>query len=168
MAMESYDDSAFRQVVNSADLVTPDGMPLVWVLQAWGEKKQKRVDGPNWMLHLCREAAAHDIPVAFYGSAPDTLQRLVVNLKSRFPSLSVVFAHAPPFRPLDIEEDKEMVCRLNLSGAKIIFVGLGCPKQERWMSEHKGKLMAVMIGVGAAFDFHAGILNRAPPWKQRM
>ena len=168
MAMESYDAAEFRQVVNSADLVTPDGMPLVWMLRRLGVPGQGRVAGPELLPRICEAAAQRGIPVGFYGGTADTLSGLTQRLIKRFPGLKVAYALSPPFRPLADEEDERVVQEINSSGARILFVGLGCPKQERWMAEHKGRVRAVMLGVGAAFDFHAGKVPQAPAWMQRM
>ncbi|WP_457637190.1 WecB/TagA/CpsF family glycosyltransferase [Oceanithermus sp.] len=168
MVMESYDSIDFRKVVNSADLVTPDGMPLVWMMRRLGVPNQSRVAGPELLPRVCEAAAQQGIPVGFYGGTADTLSGLTQHLLKRFPSLKIAYAHSPPFRPLSDEEDERVVREINSSGARILFVGLGCPKQERWMAEHRGRVRAVMIGVGAAFDFHAGKVRKAPAWMQRM
>lgn len=167
MVMEAHDDPHFRALVNAADLVTPDGMPLVWILKRKGFPRQERVYGPELTLRVAEEAARRGVPVGFYGGHPEALEALVRNLKARFPGLQVAYAYSPPFRPLTPEEDREVVEAINASGARILFVGLGCPKQERWMAEHKGKIRAVMLGVGAAFDLHAGRVRQAPRWMQR-
>jgi len=167
MVMEAHDDPGFKALVNAADLVTPDGMPLVWMLRRLGYPQQERVYGPELMLRVCERAARQGVPVGFYGGHPEALEALVNNLKSRFPGLRVVYAYSPPFRSLTPEEDEKVTGEINASGARILFVGLGCPKQERWMAEHKNKVQAVMLGVGAAFDFHAGRVRQAPAWMQR-
>lgn len=167
MTMEAYDAPDFCRIVNAADLVTPDGMPLVWMLRRLGVPDQERVYGPELTLRVCEAAAREGIPVGFYGGRPEALEGLVRNLKARFPGLKVAYAYSPPFRPLTPEEDARIVEEINASGARILFVGLGCPKQERWMAEHKGRVQAVMLGVGAAFDFHAGRVRQAPVWMQR-
>ena len=167
MTMEAYDAQDFRRIVNAADLVTPDGMPLVWMLRRLGVSGQQRVYGPELTVRVCEAAAREGIPVGFYGGTPEALDGLVQKLKARFPDLKVAYAYSPPFRSLGAEEDEQIVREINASGARILFVGLGCPKQERWMAEHKGRVKAVMLGVGAAFDFHAGRLPQAPAWMQR-
>lgn len=168
MVMEAHDDPGFRALVNAADLVTPDGMPLVWALRWLGFPRQERVCGPELTLQVCARAAREGVPVGFYGGHPEALEALVRNLKARFPGLKVVYAYSPPFRPLTEAEDEEVVEAIRASGARILFVGLGCPKQERWMAAHKGRVDAVMLGVGAAFDLHAGRVPQAPAWMQRM
>lgn len=154
-------------MINQADLVTPDGMPLVWMVRWWGHPIKDRVYGPTLMLGVLEAAARKGIPVGFYGGAPKVLDSLVKNLQSRFQDLDVVFSCSPPFRSPTLEEDLASVQDINDSGARILFVGLGCPKQERWMAAHRNKVQAVMIGVGAAFDFHAGKVRQAPQWLQK-
>jgi len=170
MVMEAWDDPGFRAIVNAADLVTPDGMPLVWVLRRKGHALKDRVYGPTLTRWVVAEAANRGIPVGFLGGAPEVLEALVRNLRVEFPELSVAFQHSPPFRPLTADEDRALVQEVNVSGARILFVGLGCPKQERWMAAHAAgtehPVQAVMLGVGAAFDFHAGMLRQAPAWMQ--
>jgi N-acetylglucosaminyldiphosphoundecaprenol N-acetyl-beta-D-mannosaminyltransferase len=117
---------------------------------------------------LCEAAALNNVPVGFYGGSPESLQDMVGNLKSFFPELNIAYTYSPPFRPLTAQEDERISRDIEASGAKILFVGLGCPKQERWMAEHKDRLNVVMLGVGAAFDFHAGRLKRAPRWLQKL
>jgi N-acetylglucosaminyldiphosphoundecaprenol N-acetyl-beta-D-mannosaminyltransferase len=167
MVMEAYDDAEFRQIVNAADLVTPDGMPLVWVMRLQGLRQQERVYGPALTQFVLEAANREGIPVGFYGSTPQTLEKLKRNVQERYPSLKIAYLYAPPFRPLTTEEDEEVVRAINDSGTRILFVGLGCPKQERWMAAHKGRVQAVMLGVGAAFDFLAGVKPQAPHWMQR-
>ena len=167
MVMESYDAPNFHKIVNAADLVTPDGVPLVWMLRRLGFPNQERVAGPDLALKICEAASRKGIPVGFYGGTPEVLQSLVTNLKRKYPALKITYAYSPPFRPLTPEEDAQVVEEITGSGTRILFVGLGCPKQERWMAAHKGRVQAVMIGVGAAFDFHAGRLPQAPAWMRR-
>ncbi|MCB0455248.1 MAG: WecB/TagA/CpsF family glycosyltransferase [Aequorivita sp.] len=167
MIMEGYDNPKYQIIVNNADLVTPDGMPLVWMLKALGVKDQQRVYGPDLTLHVCAAAEKQCIPVGFYGGMPASLSDLTINLQAKYPKLKIVYSHSPPFRPLTPEEDNAVVQAINASGARILFVGLGCPKQERWAAEHKGKVNAVMLAVGAAFDFHSGRVKQAPNWIQK-
>jgi N-acetylglucosaminyldiphosphoundecaprenol N-acetyl-beta-D-mannosaminyltransferase len=168
MVMEAFDNPGFREVVNSSYLVTPDGMPLVWGLRLLGIKGAERVYGPALTPAVCKEASKRGIPVGFYGGSEAVLKRMIENLRSRFPGLKVAYAFSPPFRRLTDEEDKRVVYEINSSGARILFVGLGCPKQEWWMAEHVDRVRAVMIGVGAAFDFIAGVKPQAPSWMQNM
>jgi N-acetylglucosaminyldiphosphoundecaprenol N-acetyl-beta-D-mannosaminyltransferase len=166
LLMEAYDSPDFRQVVNEADLVTPDGMPLVWMMRWKGATGQERVYGPTLMLYVLEAAAKENIPVGFYGGAPEVLEALIQRMQARYPGLNVVFSQSPPFRELNPAEDVEVIGQINHSGTRILFVGLGCPKQEIWMAAHRGKVQAVMLGVGAAFDFHAGLKPQAPRWMQ--
>ena len=166
--MEAHDDPRFREVLNQADLVTPDGMPLVWMLHLKGERHQERVYGPTLMLHVLEAAAGECIPVGLYGSAPKVIQLLLRRLASQFPNLKVAYTCSPPFHELTQREDEQIISDIAQSGVRILFVGLGCPKQERWMADHRGKIPAVMIGVGAAFDFHAGLKKQAPLWIQNL
>jgi N-acetylglucosaminyldiphosphoundecaprenol N-acetyl-beta-D-mannosaminyltransferase len=137
------------------------------MLRRLGHPDQQRISGPDLMMALCEQAAALGQPVALLGSTPQTLDKLRAALLRCWPGLRVAESIAPPFRPLTAEEDEAMVQRLNGSGAGLVFVGLGCPKQELWMAAHRGRVNAVMLGVGAAFDFHAGNIARAPMWMQR-
>ena len=168
MLMESYDSPGYSQIVNSADIVTPDGMPLVWMMRMKGYPDQQRVYGPTLMLHVLEAAARKNVPVGFYGSSPKVLQSLLARLQARFPNLEVDYSFSPPFQEINQKEDAEIVECINASSARILFVGLGCPKQEIWMSEHRGRIQAVMLGVGAAFDFHAGVKAQAPAWIQKI
>ena len=166
MLMEAYDSREFMKVVNSADLVTPDGMPLVWMLRAKGIKGQERVYGPTLMLHVLESAARDGIPVGFYGSSHVVLDELVKKMKLKFPGLNVGYSYSPPFRELTVAEDQVICEKIINSAARILFVGLGCPKQEIWMAHHREKINTIMVGVGAAFDFHAGLKAQAPAWMQ--
>lgn len=164
--MEAHDAADFREVLNAADLVVPDGMPLVWILRMHGQPHQQRVYGPALMQQTLRAAAGDRIPVGLYGSAPAVLDLLTERMVDQQPGVDVVFRESPPFRELSPEEDEEVCRRIDRSGTRILFVGLGCPKQERWMHAHRGRIAAVMLGVGAAFDFLAGTKRQAPRWMQ--
>jgi N-acetylglucosaminyldiphosphoundecaprenol N-acetyl-beta-D-mannosaminyltransferase len=164
--MEALDSPRYRAALAAADLVTPDGMPLVWMLRALGAGQATRVYGPDLTLEILQAAEAAAIPVGFYGSTPEVLGCLLGRLGGRFPVLSIVFAEAPPFCPLTPQEDDETVRTIRASGAKILFIGLGGTKQDLWMTDHRGRVPAVMIGVGAAFDFLAGTKPQAPRWMQ--
>jgi N-acetylglucosaminyldiphosphoundecaprenol N-acetyl-beta-D-mannosaminyltransferase len=168
MAMEAYDDPEFRDVINNAALVTSDGMPLVWGLRLLGVPEATRVYGPELTPYVCMHAEREGLAVAFVGSTDDILARLTRVLRERFPALVIAHTWSPPFRQLDPSEELEMLESLNRSQASIIFVGLGCPKQERWMARYHGQVNATMIGVGAAFDFIAGAKAKAPPAMQTL
>lgn len=167
MLMEAHDHLDMQVCVNTADLVTPDGMPLVWMLRAKGVKGQQRVYGPTLMLEVLRAAEKQGIPVSFLGSTNDILKALITRMLEEFPRLQITTSHALPFRNLTAVEDDDLCALVNSEGAHILFIALGCPKQERWIAAHKGKINAVMIGVGAAFAFHAGIVEQAPVWMQK-
>ncbi len=166
--IEAQDDPDFQRVLNEADLNVPDGMSLVNALKRLGVQEASRVYGPDLTLHVCRAAASAGIPIALFGSTPETLERLQERLPEVAPGLKIACAISPPFRPLTADEDEAHVRLITESGARIVFVGLGCPRQERWCAEHKGRIPAVMLAVGAAFDFHAGLLRQSPPTLQRL
>lgn len=157
-----------RQVVNRAGMVTPDGMPLVWVSRWMGHKQTKRVYGPDLLLKVCEQSIEMGWKHFFYGGGEGVVELLVQNLASRFPGLQVAGIETPPFRKLSDVEDQVVVDRINQANPDIVWVGLGMPKQELWMGDHFGRIKApVMIGVGAAFDFHAGLKPQAPKWMQQ-
>ncbi|MCB1959206.1 MAG: WecB/TagA/CpsF family glycosyltransferase [Rhodocyclaceae bacterium] len=160
-------DAAFGRVLHEADMATPDGAPVAWMLRKLGHRGQQRINGPDLMLRYCEEAAGRNEAIYLYGGAPETLDVLQRVLLERFPGLRIAGAYSPPFRALTDEEDAEVVRQINDSGAGTVWVSLGCPKQEKWMAAHRGRINAVMIGVGAAFDYHAGTIQRAPLWMQR-
>jgi N-acetylglucosaminyldiphosphoundecaprenol N-acetyl-beta-D-mannosaminyltransferase len=166
MVMEAFDDPEFRRIVNAADRVTPDGVPLVWALRLLGFKRAQRVYGPSLLPVVCALATERQLSVGFYGGSPEVLDTLVERMAQQFPGLRIPFAFAPPFRPLTTDEDEQVVDGIANSETQILFVGLGCPKQERWIAEHRSSLSCVMVGVGAAFDFHAGHKAQAPRWMQ--
>lgn len=166
--MMGYWQKRYREILNRAALVTPDGMPLVWAMRLLGIKRQTRVYGPDLMLAWCDRASKLQIPIYLYGGTNSTLEKLQTNLKQKFPNLIIAGVHSPPFRALSIAEETEDIERIHNSGAKVVFVGLGCPKQEQWMARQQGKLQAIMIGVGAAFSFHSGEVSQAPRWVMKM
>ncbi len=165
--IEAHTHPGLRPVWNESDLNTPDGKPLVWGLRALGISDAERVYGPDLTLHVCRAAAEEGIPIGLYGGTPETLDDFSSFLGRQFPGIDVACEISPPFRPLTDEEDEEYVRQITNSGARILLVGIGCPKQEKWMAAHKDRLQTVMIGVGAAFDFHAGHVPQAPNWMQK-
>lgn len=160
-------DAAYKQVVNQADMSTPDGAPVAWALRRFGHAGQPRVNGPDLMWKYLAEAERTGQVVFFYGSTDTTLMKLRTALLRQFPLLRIGGLHSPAFRELSPQEDQDEVDMINESGANVIFVGLGCPKQEKWMAAHRGRIRGVMIGVGAAFDYHAGTIKRAPLWWQQ-
>jgi N-acetylglucosaminyldiphosphoundecaprenol N-acetyl-beta-D-mannosaminyltransferase len=166
MAIECFDDPGLRRAVNSADRVTPDGMSLVWALRRMGVDAATRVYGPSLLPILCARAEARGIAVGFYGGTAEVQGALGAELRRRFPRLRIPFAWSPPFRELDAAEDAAACDAITAAGVGILFVGLGCPKQERWMAAHRDALPCVLVGVGAAFDFLAGAKPQAPAWIQ--
>lgn len=159
-------DEMFRNVLINADMATPDGMPITWMLRQMGFPEQKRINGPDLMWNYCALAERTNESIFLYGSTQKTLDKLQGRLSISFPKLVIAGTCSPPFRTLSNQEDTEITERINSSGAQVVFVSLGCPKQELWMQAHRGKVNAVMIGVGAAFDYHAGTIQRAPLWMQ--
>lgn len=155
-------DPAFGQVVAQADMATPDGAPVAWMIRKLGFKDQQRINGPDLMWKYCAQAAQRSESIYLYGGASETLAILKHRLTQVFPGIRVAGAYSPPFRALTAAEDADAVTRINASGAGTVWVSLGCPKQEMWMAAHRGSVKAVMIGVGAAFDYHAGTVQRAP------
>ena len=162
------DDPELRRKVNQFQLVGPDGQPVRWALN-WLHRAglRDRVYGPELTLRLCRAAAERGVPIYLYGSSPEVLDALQRNLLEKYPGLEIAGAEAPPFRPLTAEEDAAMVERINASGAGLVFIGLGCPKQDHFAFDHCPAIQAVQVCVGAAFDFHAGNKKTAPAWMQR-
>lgn len=167
MAMETRDSEEFRGVVNGADLVVPDGKPLVWALRGLGMSGASQVRGADLVTHVIERASQEEVPIGLYGGTPESLQAFTRFIDQRFPQAQVACQIAPPFRPLTREEDLAVTRQIEDSGARVLFVGIGCPKQEKWMAEHRGRFGAVMLGVGAAFDFHTGQIRQAPRWMQR-
>ena len=166
--VESQRATPLRLIHNRAGLVTPDGMPLVWLLWWHGYHHSDRVYGPDLMMATLAHGASRGWRHFLYGARQETLDLLEARLKQRVPGLNIVGRFSPPFRDLTPEEDAEIVERINASGADIVWVGLSTPKQERWMAGHRSLLRAnVLIGVGAAFDFHAGTVRQAPRFMQR-
>lgn len=166
MVMEGVDNVAFQAAVNRADLVTADGVPLAWGLRLLTGQHADRVYGPALMLEVCRAAESAGVPIGLYGGKTHVLDRLHAELQRRFPQLVIAYCYSPPHRPLSREEDDDVVESMRLSGARILFVALGCPKQEYWTDQHRDRLHFPIIAVGAAFDFIAGEKKQAPPFLQ--
>jgi N-acetylglucosaminyldiphosphoundecaprenol N-acetyl-beta-D-mannosaminyltransferase len=162
MLMEAYWNEHFAKILQKADLVSPDGMPLVWMLRLMGIRNQNRVAGMDVFLNLCRLASISGVSVFFVGSEPETLNSIKKKLKQDFPLLSIAGMESLPFRPLTTEENRTLVAKINSSNAGLVFVCLGCPKQEHWMAQQKDLINGVMIGVGAVFAVYAGLQKRAP------
>lgn len=166
--IESYRDASLRAIHNSAGMVTPDGMPLVWINWLFGQRHVDRVYGPDLMLAVCQNGIERGYRHFLYGGGEGVPELLAERLRILFPKIQIVGAVSPPFRALTPEEEKEVIHQMNASRADIVWIGLSTPKQERWMAQFRSKLDApALIGVGAAFDFHAGLKRQAPPWMQR-
>jgi N-acetylglucosaminyldiphosphoundecaprenol N-acetyl-beta-D-mannosaminyltransferase len=162
-------DAAMRDATGAASLILPDGIGVVVAARILGYSHNGRVTGPNLMLKLCDRGRKDDCRHFFYGGAEGVADRLAGKLSSLYPGLKVVGTYSPPFRHLSVEEDNAVVERINAAAPDIVWLGLGAPKQEKWMAAHIGRLNAcTMIGVGAAFDFHSGNAKWAPAWVRRM
>lgn len=164
----AYRDKDYRKVQNQAAMALPDGKPLSIVSKRRGYKEAKRVPGPDLMPEIFRISREKGYRHYFYGSTEETLEKLRIKLKEKYPYLKIAGAYAPPFRPLSKEEDNQMIHRINEAKPDFIWVGLGAPKQEIWMNAHMDQVSGIMIGVGAAFDFSAGTVKRAPKWMQEL
>jgi len=160
-------DAEFGRIVEAADMATPDGAPVAKMIRQFGFPGQQRINGPDLMWKYCAVAAQRGESIYLYGGKTATLELLQKRLLEQFPGLVIAGVYSPPFRAATAEEDQADVERINASGAGTVWVSLGCPKQEQWMAAHKNRINAVMIGVGAAFDYHAGTMQRAPLWMQR-
>jgi N-acetylglucosaminyldiphosphoundecaprenol N-acetyl-beta-D-mannosaminyltransferase len=169
LIMSARDDPDTMRAVLGATLAVPDGQPLVWALRLLGHKRATRVYGPDLMERYCAHAAAQGTPIYLYGGrSKEALGLLCERLSERFPGLHIVGGWSPPFRPLTPAERERVVAEIDGSGAQVVWVGTGQPKQELWMHEMRPRLSApLLVGVGAAFDFHAGIVSQAPAWMQR-
>lgn len=166
--VDAQQSDEYRQIVNSAGMVTPDGMPVVWCGKAQGMKPLERTYGPDLMLKMCREGQASGVRHFFYGGMPETLRLLEKRLKNDFPQIKIAGMHSPDFLTIGEMEKDDVIEKINASQCDILWIGLGSPKQDHWMKNHRSILHApVMIGVGAAFDFHAGVKPQAPKWMRQ-
>jgi N-acetylglucosaminyldiphosphoundecaprenol N-acetyl-beta-D-mannosaminyltransferase len=166
--MEAQDDVGFRDILNQAFLCTPDGMPMVWLGRWHGHQEMRRVYGPDFMLDVCAWSQRSGCRHFFYGGAPGVAEMLRERLTARFPGLQVVGCYTPPFRPLTADEKAGLQQQIRAAQPDVMWVGLSTPKQERFMAEYLPQLdVTLMVGVGAAFDFHAGRIKQAPRWVQR-
>jgi N-acetylglucosaminyldiphosphoundecaprenol N-acetyl-beta-D-mannosaminyltransferase len=168
--MASQEDPELRAAVRGATFTVPDGQPLVWALNALGHPMSDRVYGPELMDRACARAAERGLRFYLYGGRnPGALAELARRLRLRHPGLKIVGGHCPPFRALSAQEGDAVAAEINRSGADVVWVGIGVPKQEKWMARMRDRLDApVLIGVGAAFDFHAGLVPQAPDALQRL
>lgn len=164
MLTEAYWHPEFAAILKSADIVAPDGMPLVWMMKLLGARYQNRVAGMDILLSLCKQAPQRNLSVFFLGSEARILEKIRTKLEQEFPELNIAGMEPLPFRPLTQEEDEAIAQKINASGATLVLVSLGCPKQEYWMNQHKDKIQAVMIGLGGVFPILAGVHKRAPLW----
>jgi N-acetylglucosaminyldiphosphoundecaprenol N-acetyl-beta-D-mannosaminyltransferase len=164
MVMESYDSPDFGAKVNGADVIVTEGMPLVWMQKMQGKSDAERVRANDLMIMLCRHAADEGLSVGFYGGKQEVIDAIKARAAKEMPGLKIVYAFSPPFRPLTAEEDERITAEINAAAPDLLFMGLGCPKQENWMAAHRDKLTAVMLGVGASFDFFAGNVKESPEW----
>jgi N-acetylglucosaminyldiphosphoundecaprenol N-acetyl-beta-D-mannosaminyltransferase len=166
--MVCQEDPELRAAVLNADFVVPDGQPLVWAMNALGHHLPSRVYGPTLMERACERAARTGVRMYLYGGRNQgALVQLALNLRQRFPGVKIVGGYSPPFRDLSPQEEDAIVVEMNRSKADVVWVGVGAPKQEKWMAAMRDRLDApVLVGVGAAFDFHAGLVPQAPEWMQ--
>jgi N-acetylglucosaminyldiphosphoundecaprenol N-acetyl-beta-D-mannosaminyltransferase len=163
--MEAQHDDSFKKVLTSADLVVPDGMPLVWLGRLRGHGVKRRVYGPDLLRDFMRQTQGKAYSHFFFGGAPGIPEEVAAKLTVQFPGLRVAGTYSPPFRPLSAEEDESVVQMINHAEPDVLWVGLGCPKQERWMYEHSDRIkVPVIVGVGQAFDLHSGTKRPAPTW----
>ena len=168
MIMESHDSPEFGDRVNAADMIVPDGMPTVWMQRLQKAHDPKRVRANDLMMLLMARAEKERLKVGFYGGRQDVIDAILERARREHPQLEIAYAVSPPFRPLTPDEDDEITANIYSSGTQILFMGLGCPKQENWMAAHKGRLNCVMLGVGASFDFYAGNVKESPAWLGRL
>lgn len=162
----SYDDPNYRNIQNDSVMTLPDGAPLSIVARKRGYKNIERVTGPDLMKELFEASERHCYKHFFYGGTPETLEQLQKKLKEKYPYINIVGMYSPPFRELTVEENQEIVESVNQCRPDFVWIGLGAPKQEKWMSDHRDKIHGLMVGVGAGFEYHAGNLKRAPKWMQ--
>ena len=163
----AYEDQEYRKIQNGGIMAIPDGGPLSSVGQKRGFKNMKRTTGPSLMGEIFKISASKGYRHYFYGSTDETLEKLFNVLNDTYPGIQIAGMYSPPFRPMTDDEDRAIVDRINKTMPDIIWVGLGAPKQEKWMAAHQGKVNGLMVGVGAGFDYHAGNIRRAPEWMQK-
>lgn len=163
----AYENPEYCKIQNEALMAIPDGGPLSSLGKQRGYRTMSRTAGPSLMGEIFRESNHNDYRHYFYGTTPETLDKLYAELIDTYPNIKIAGMYSPPFRPMTVDEDVAMIKLINSTKPDIIWVGLGAPKQEKWMSEHQGKINGLMIGVGAGFDYYAGNINRAPKWMQK-
>ncbi len=162
----AYEDEVYRNIQNSGVMAIPDGGPLSSLGRMRGAKNMSRTTGPSYMEEILKVSDKKGYRHYFYGSTQETLDKLNNFLRMNYPNINIVGMYSPPFRELTLEEDNEIIRNINEANPDFVWVGLGAPKQEKWMHNHKGKIKGLMIGVGAAFDYYAGNIKRAPLWMQ--
>jgi N-acetylglucosaminyldiphosphoundecaprenol N-acetyl-beta-D-mannosaminyltransferase len=167
MTIEAFEDGNFNAVLKNADIIAPDGKPLTLFLKQFKKINQERVCGMDVFPDLLAEAAARGKSVYFYGTTDAVLKKICQRAQSELPTLDIRGYYAPPFRALTEDEEYQIVKTINDAHADLIFIALGCPKQEKWMSDHRGKIYGCMLGVGQAFNVYAGLAKRSPLWMQR-
>lgn len=163
----SYEDPEYRAIQNGGIMAIPDGGPLSSVGRKRGFAEMQRTTGPSYLEEILKLSEQHGWRHYFYGGTEETLEKLRIELLQKYPNLQIAEMYSPPFRPLTAEEDSLVIERINEAKPDFVWVGLGAPKQERWMAAHQGKIQGFMVGVGAAFDYLAGNIKRAPNWMQR-
>ena len=164
---EAYKNPQYKEVVNAIDMVLPDGQPIKWTLNSYYKLHLKdRVSGPDLTLYVLDKANKYKLKLFLYGSTKNTLDKFSDFIKRNYPEVEICGIHPDRFRDASLAEDQKDIEQINNSGAHIVFVGRGCPRQEYWVAAHKDKVNAAMMAIGAAFDFHAGVLKRAPKWMQ--
>lgn len=169
MCMEVRNSTDYARVVNSSDLTIPDGRPISWAQSLLGARNASQVRGQDIMSYLCRISGECELNIGLYGGSSSEVLDLVVScLRKDYPDIRIVFAYSPPFRLLTPDEDFSLMSDIRRSSVDILFVGLGCPKQEIWMYNHKNVIECTMLGVGAAFDFISGQKKHAPRWMQKI
>ena len=167
MVSEAFKSDTYASIMRNADMVTPDGKPLTWALKFLYNIRQERVAGMDLLPDLLKAAEERQIPIAFYGGTEEMLTKTKEHLQEKYPHIRVATMYSPPFRSLTPEEESEIVTILKESDARMVFVILGCPKQEKWMASMKGRINAVMIGIGGALPVLIGMHKRAPRWMQK-
>ena len=163
----AYNDPSYRSVQNNAIIALPDGGPLSSVGRKRGYTGMERVTGPSYMEEILKCSSKYGYKHFFYGSSRETTDKMAEVIKERYPGVSIVGVYNPPFRPLTEDEDTEVIQMITDAEPDFVWVGLGAPKQEIWMADHQGKIPGLMVGVGAAFDYLAGNIQRAPDWMQK-
>ena len=164
----SYENEGYKNIQNSGAMALPDGKPLSIISKKRGFNGAQRVTGPDLMEEIFDISEKMGYSHYFYGSTQETLNELSNKLKKKYPNINIVGMYSPPFRNLTLQEDENIIDMINDSNADFLWIGLGAPKQEIWMYEHKNKINSLMIGVGAGFDYHAGKITRAPMWMQKL